>query len=92
MTRCIPNADKVADEMRQIADNTSLRLLPKDADYIAGILSVVECSKLIDIQELSEKLTFSARAGDVDMFKRAAHKAADKIKTVACDAFEYREV
>lgn len=87
MATCIPNANKVADEIRHIADNTGLRHLTTDADYIAGMLFVVEESNLIDSEELKEKLTISARSGDVDTFKRAAYRAADKMDTITCDAF-----
>lgn len=87
MANCIPNANKVADEIRHIADNTGLRHLTTDADYMAGMLFVVEGSKLID-DELREKLIISARSGDVATFKRAAYKAADKMDTITCDAFK----
>ena len=88
MATCIPNANKVADEVRSIADNTGLRHLSTDADYIAGMMFVVKGSDLIDSEELREKLTISARAGDVDTFKRAAYRAADKIDTITCDVFK----
>ena len=81
---CLPNADKIADEIKTIAFNTRLTHMKQDADYITGMLFTIGETGFIKEFDEFEELVDSAKRMDRERFGKAADDAARKIEKISC--------
>ena len=83
-SKCLINATKIADEIQNIASNTRLTHMQQDADYITGMLFVIQESKLVDDFDEFNELLDAANETDRERFGAAASRAAEKIAKLEC--------
>ena len=82
--KCLPNAGKIADEIQNIASSTRLTRMEEDADYITGMLFVIQESGFVEEFDEFKELLDSAKKTDRERFGAAAHRAAEKIAKLEC--------
>ena len=83
--KCLHNATKIADEIKNIAAHTRLTHMQEDADYITGMLFVIQESELVDEFDEVKELLDSADKTNRDRFGAAAYSAAKKIAKLECE-------
>lgn len=81
---CLPRAKAVVDEIRAIYEHSEPEDMKENADFISGMLFVVQEAGLADTLPEFVDISDSIREKNIDKFRDAAYSAANKIEKIKC--------